>query len=59
MGVINVRKGLQMSFLKNEFKRDEAYFQFIDVIRGAIKNANISKVNKRARVLSEDVEQKI
>ena len=50
MGVINIRRGLQLTFLRNDFRRDKAYFEFMDVIRGTMKNGSSEKMNKRARI---------
>jgi len=54
MGIIDIKKGLTLNYLSNDFKKDKAYYEFIDCIKEAMKNVSNQRQSKRARISSED-----
>ena len=55
MGVINIKRGLTLTYLGNDFRKDKFYYELIDCVKNAMKNASNEKMNKRARISSEEI----
>jgi hypothetical protein len=54
LGIINVRKGIDLNYLGTWFKKKKGYFTFIENIIESMRRAKTSKMERQLQIGSEE-----
>jgi hypothetical protein len=50
LGVINIKKGLNVNYFGSWFKKNRNYYLFIESLRAAMRKAKLEKMERRLKV---------